>query len=91
MYAPCDKRSIIGKFREFYSLKNINYQEQIENMSLFREQTHYINSIIEEIKENYSINKKNPREEEIFILFDEPCIATTPLDNAGNYLPKLNN
>ncbi|ETB59420.1 hypothetical protein, variant [Plasmodium yoelii 17X] len=82
MYAPCDKRSIVGKFREFYSLKNINYQEQIENMSLFREQTHYINSIIEEIKENYSINKKNTRDEEIFILFDEPCIATTPLDNA---------
>ncbi|CAD2093879.1 DNA mismatch repair protein, putative [Plasmodium vinckei lentum] len=82
MYAPCDKGSIIGKFREFYSLKNINYQEQIENMSLFREQTHYINSIIEEIKENYSMNKTNSRDEEIFILFDEPCIATTPLDNA---------
>ncbi|SOV18620.1 DNA mismatch repair protein, putative [Plasmodium sp. gorilla clade G2] len=82
MYAPCDEKSIIGKFREFYSLKNVNYQEQIENMSLFREQAYYINSIIEEIKENYSIDKRPTREKEIFIVLDEPCIATTPVDNA---------
>ncbi|CRG95575.1 DNA mismatch repair protein, putative [Plasmodium gallinaceum] len=82
LYAPCDKKSIISKFREFYSLKNVNYHEQIENMSLFREQAFYINSIIEEIKENYSFDKKESRENEIFILFDEPCIATTPIDNA---------
>ncbi|SBS89916.1 DNA mismatch repair protein, putative [Plasmodium malariae] len=82
MYAPCDEKSIISKFREFYSLKNVNYQEQIENMSLFREQAYYINSIIEEIKENYCIDNKHLRNNEIFILFDEPCIATTPVDNA---------
>ncbi|CZT99761.1 hypothetical protein PFAG_06073 [Plasmodium falciparum Santa Lucia] len=82
MYAPCDENSIIGKFREFYSLKNVNYQEQIENMSLFREQAYYINSVIEEIKENYSVDKRPTREKEIFIVLDEPCIATTPVDNA---------
>ncbi|CRH04081.1 DNA mismatch repair protein, putative [Plasmodium relictum] len=82
MYAPCDKKSIISKFREFYSLKNVNYHEQIENMSLFREQAFYINCIIEEIKENCSLDKEESRENEIFILLDEPCIATTPVDNA---------
>ncbi|GAW83160.1 DNA mismatch repair protein [Plasmodium gonderi] len=82
MFAPCEEKSIISKFREFYSLKNVNYQEQIENMSLFREQTYYINSIIEEIRENYPFSKKSARDGEIFILFDEPCIATTPVDNA---------
>ncbi|VWU48220.1 DNA mismatch repair protein, putative [Hepatocystis sp. ex Piliocolobus tephrosceles] len=82
MYAPCNKTSIISKFREFYSLKNVNYKEQIENMSLFREQTYYINSIIEEIKGHYLIDKKLYSGNEVFILFDEPCIATTPLDNA---------
>ncbi|SBT79012.1 DNA mismatch repair protein, putative [Plasmodium ovale] len=82
MYAPCEERSIVSKFREFYSLKNVNYQEQIENMSLFREQTYYINTIIEEIKEKCSFHKNPTRDREIFILLDEPCIATTPLDNA---------
>ncbi|KJP88533.1 hypothetical protein AK88_01812 [Plasmodium fragile] len=82
MYAPCEEKSIVSKFREFYSLKNVNYQEQIENMSLFREQTYYINSIIEEIKENSPFSGQSTRDGEIFILFDEPCIATTPVDNA---------
>ncbi|GAB68637.1 hypothetical protein PCYB_135110 [Plasmodium cynomolgi strain B] len=82
MYAPCEEKSIVSKFREFYSLKNVNYQEQIENMSLFREQTYYINSIIEEIKENCPFSRQSSRDGEIFILFDEPCIATTPVDNA---------
>ncbi|CAA9990553.1 DNA mismatch repair protein, putative [Plasmodium knowlesi strain H] len=82
MYAPCEEKSIVSKFREFYSLKNVNYQEQIENMSLFREQTYYINSIIEEIKENYPFSRQSSRDGEVFILFDEPCIATTPVDNA---------